>query len=112
MQLTQFLIHFQRTIFTINSGIPKRKAKEGQKEINITTVKCGLWKKCNNPIVFEQIKKDVVEMSQYVVEASIYINLVLYKKWDAGIFPTKPYELLDFFYAPNHDSLNYKIDRE
>lgn len=53
---------------------------------NKVTIKCALLNKCLNQRVFDQINADVLEISEWAVETSIYINYCLHEDWENGVF--------------------------
>lgn len=66
-------------------------------EKNISTVKCALYKRCHSDELFAEIQKDVQEMSNLAVETSRYIHFDLMRKFEAGVFPTRPYDFRKYF---------------
>lgn len=66
-------------------------------ENNISTVKCALNKRCHSDELFAEIQKDVQEMSNLAVETSRYIHFDLMRKFEAGDFPTRPYDFRKYF---------------
>lgn len=98
---------------------PRRKRKlqelenSEQLEEKISTIKCALNSICKDDQIYQQIQSDVAEMSGLFCEASIYINFVLYKNWNNGIFSKSLYDCLKCFYhLMSKNSIKYEIDAD
>lgn len=97
-------------------SLPRRKRKLGEDvkkfDEKITTIKCALKSICKNEEIYQQIQKDVREMSGLCVEASIYINFILYRNWNNGIFEEN-YNFLQYFYhLMSKKAVKYELDSE
>lgn len=98
-------------------SLPRRKRKLGEDIGNyderISTIKCALNSICKNDLIYEQIQQDVREMSGLCCEFSIYVNFVLYKNWNNGIFPVEKYNFLQYFYhLMSKKAVKYEIDSD
>lgn len=100
--------------------IPPRRKRKIQEFENpdsfdekITTIKCALNTICKDDEIYQQIQNDVAEISGLFCEASIYINFVLYKNWNNGIFSKNIYKFLQYFYhLMSEKNIKYELDSE
>lgn len=66
----------------------------------MVTIKCGLKHVCPDAVVFERINADVVEISDLMVEASIYAHFCLSKDLQSGQYDVnKKIDFFKFFYS-------------
>lgn len=88
--------------------MPKRKHKDGandsfddaaESDLNLSTVKCALRKRCKNQILFDRINDDVREMSALAVEASRYFHFIQMRNFRDGEFPQEPIDFAHYFYS-------------
>ncbi|XP_017474491.1 PREDICTED: uncharacterized protein LOC108365044 [Rhagoletis zephyria] len=91
-----------------------RKRPLDEKESNKTTctvVKKALRLSCKNFHVYDQIQKDVEEMSSLFIELSRYIHFTLMKRWEQQNF--EPINFLDCYYhLMVKKKPKYTIDQE
>ena len=76
----------------------KRKSDDDCESGEVTTVKCTLERRCLLRELYEQIQRDVLDISRLSIEASIYIHYSLMRDWSNGIFATT-LDFTKYFYA-------------
>lgn len=77
----------------------RKKVQTAQEDTNIKTVKCALQKRCKNEDLYNRIQLDVSEMSALAVEASIFINYDLSRRFANGEFPDEKIPFGRYFRA-------------